>query len=777
MFGTAPLSYKDSSVRVHPLPMADGVDKRSFLFTKIFTVDDVDPHRPMNSPSSTTTYPSSLASSYGSTSALPEYPFPTMTPIVNTIHSINATRAPNTAEMDREGAPVYTRSSRNSLDQPARHHARGRSGTIVMTRMNTGLGTMSEAGDVAPHMPFTRVTDTNLQGDSHPSGWLPSPGPSIRRRRQSIDSARDSTPGSTTSYLKYESPICALGIIFSVPGQVLDGNECTVMNKYWQMLIRATYALQRVVLREIEIISRGLTVSGAAHSRHARDLSFPKEKPQIYRRGKKCLIDLGSGCLNSKATVTKAVTNFRTRLFGAVNLPDIVRKPLQYEADMLVTELTSLLDVLDRQEYNYIISALLSHISRNLQLFRNNISRVQDGHRNNMLEERLLIVSDDAVLARKLIFCLARLLFREHNDHLDSTVDFALIWPVTGLLGVSSIELSRRKQANIARALVSARGWDIPSNQRPLSLGAYAVSPSIHNRPPSTASTSSSRPTSWKPSWWSSIASRAQISGDDNLARSAQSDTTTTQTSWSSADFRDLTNSGNLESWSRSGRDPSLSPRPDSEVATEEDFGVEAHNESSPSCQLDVRLDENGIVEVASLQTSACISDIGQGLIDRSEDYSLNFPLTGVISRFHPDMLLQCIPKLAYDDAQLKAYLAEEDSYLEDSATTNDDSWSSTASITIAELGSSCRLRRLTRLTRALPPTDFDDLLEWDPEGDALPLCEEKWQDENLTEVDDKLLSVVQSSLKTYRETRNVQCVQQIIDSFSTCKSTGYVVL
>lgn len=763
MFGIAPLSYKDSSVRMHPLPIADGSDRRSFLFTKIFTVD-VSSTVATGSPSSTNSGMTSLSSSYGSISALREYPFPAMTPIKDDPESSDSScRARHMAEPDRESS--HTRGSR-TLGQ---NHHRTRSGTVVLGRSNDLVVGRPDSGEVAPYVPFTK-NDATGQSEMSLSGWLPSPGPNLRRRRRSTDTERGSTPSSLSHYTRYEGPVCAIGIIFTVPGDGHEDTECSLMARHWQMLTRATYALQRAVLAEIELSVDVLVSSGTTQPRHSRDQALPREKPQVYRRGKKCLIDLGHGCLLSNSKVLAAVEDFQTRLHGALHLPDIARKPLRYEADMLVDELSYLMDILEHKDAKFVFSILLTYLSKNASKLKQEGRHTPELHRNNKLDERLVIVSDNAVLARRLIFCIARLFFRDHNDHMESNIDYSLIWPAEGLLGVSGTELMRRKQANIAKALVASSGWDIPKHARPPSTGSHNVSPSVYHRPPSTVSIGSSRGSSWRPSWWFTNGSRSQLNVDDSSNRS---ESKTLQTSWNSADFKDIARSlkpGSASSWSPNVRDSSQSPRPDSEVATEEDYETEVPDAAIALRQLDISIDEHGAIDVAPLQTSSCITDPEQiSSISTSVGHS-GFPLTGVLSRFHPDMLLQSIPRLAYNDSQLKDYLVEEDSYLNESTVPHKD-WLSTASIAIVELGSSCCLRKLTRLTRPISIADPIEPVDWSSDAVSSRAFEEKWVDEVLTELDEALLSRIVATIRTYKTTRDIDCVQRLINSLSACGS------
>lgn len=776
MFGTVPLSYRGTSVRVHPLPLSDSADdRRSFLFTKVFTVSTVSSLGSSTSPT-TSSASGSLSSSYGSISAMREYPFPSMTPIKD------ETTSPRVSSQEfgsRDQGLSLPRCPRNAAKNtqrknmnPARSHRRDESS-----------GAMSESGDVAPYVPFTKSEPMQTH-EQHLSGWLPSPGPVLSRRKRSIDTNGSTSPGLHVSTSRFQPAMCAIGVVFTVPGDGQEDTECALLARYWQMVTRATYALQCVVYDELEVALRFMTAHGTVQTPRSRG-RLAKSESQVYQRGRKYYVALGQNCFNENHKINAAMDVFKARLVGGINLPEILRKPLHQDADVLIEELAWTIDALDRKETKFMFSTLMSLlVDFTADLRREKVT--SSSTQKNSLRSRLVIVSDDAVLARRLIFCITRLFFRDHNDHLESAVDYALVWPSSGLLGLPSRDLLRRRQSTLAKATRLNHGWDIPGNTRPLSSGSYnmpPISPSIYHRPPSTTSNNSSRASSWKPSWsWFANGSRSQL-GIDEQCRSNRSDSRTLQTSWNSADFADLIKSPKEKSpraWSpnrgSNSKSPDNVPLSSDGTATDDDDESESVETTLAGEQLATCKNDDGSVEVSPLKTASLLplSDLPEKV--PHDEAQSGFPLTGVLSRFHPDMLLQAIPQNAYIDSQLKDYLAEEDLYIHDMHAPSHDSWRPMARMVIAELGNAWRVRKLARLTRASIVTtpekgssEIEKPIAWTKDSSVSALnLQETWSDETVTEINEGLIADISKTIKVYRDTKDTACIQHLLDSF-TC--------
>lgn len=802
MFGTVPLSYRGTSVRVHALPTTEASGSRSFLFTKVFTVN-VAAGPGTGSPRACSSGTASLSSSLGSVSAMREYPFPTMTPITDGHHNGSAARPPSrerSHERDRgpsqskggrAGGGLLNCHQRQASHSASQHHHRAPS-----------AGTRSELGDVAPYVPFTKQTETNQAHDNYFSGWLPSPGPVLAgRRRRSVDTDGSHSPGSNPGGGgsggggRFQAAMCAIGIIFTVPGDGHEHTECALMTRHWQMMNRATYALQGVVYDEIELALNFITAHGTVQTPRSRTRPS-KGEAQVYQRGKKYYVALGQHCLGANQKVTEAVDDFRARLAGGINLPEILHKPLILEVDILVEELSFMLDTLDRKETKFIFSSLMTFMVDHVAAIKSgNVGR--DQRQSNSLRDRIVIVSDNAVLARRLIFCIARLFFRGHNEHLQTAVDYALVWPSSGLLRMPRRDLLRKRQSSLAKATRANPnpGWDIPRHGRPLSSGSYnmpLVSPSIYHRAPSTMSNASSRGSSWKPSWsWFANSSRSALNIDDG----SRSDTKTMQTSWNSADFAEIVKSPAIgkfpRSWSPTDCDNSATP-PTDDTATDdddeddEDGGISVET-TVPSLRLEARKDADGTVDVSYLDTVSIHPETNVSEIARLDEVHSQFPLTGVLSRFHPDMLLQAISPAAYIDSQLRDYLAEEELYVRGPQASDGKGWNRTASVTVAELGHTWRLRRLTRLMRNVTGPEVseacadNDARVWSASTSCgssdLPHAttttatdesspnEESWTDEVLTDINEPLMQNITKTIERFRVTKDTTCVQTMIDA------------
>lgn len=613
-------------------------------------------------------------------------------------------------------------------------------------------GSRIETAD-APYVPFTKAQPAQQSHDDYFSGWLPSPGPTMARRRRSVDTNPGSSPSSshTVPHSRYQAAMCAIGVIFSVPGDGHEETECALMTRYWQMITRATYALQRVIYDEIELALNIITAHGTLQTPRSRG-RVTKGEAQVYQRGKKCYVALGHNCLTSNHNVTSAVESFRTRLVGGINLPEIVQKPLQQEADLLVDELSWMIECLDRKESKFMFSMIMSFMVDFTAAIRNEMTP-KSSMQKNSLQNRLVIVSDDAVLARRMIFCIARLFFRDYNEHYDSVIDYSLVWPTCGMLSVPRKDLLKRRQFSQAKAPRLHHGWDIPRHGRPLSSGSYnmpPLSPSIYHRPPSTVSNNSSRASSWKPAWsWFANGSKSHL-GTEDISRSVTSDTKTLLTSWNSADF---SIDRSPRSWSPHHRSDSQSPKdPNDDVATDDDEDIAAEP-ILQTLEVPSRKNADGTIEVDCLATIPIMPDCLATEMPQLDQAHSGFPLTGVLSKFHPDMLLQAIPYEACIEGQLKTYLSEEDLYIQENAG-QENSWLPMATMVIAELGYAWRLRRLTRLTRTLPPGDQG--------GDEI---ETTWQDEMVTEIKEDLVVGITRAVQEYRRTRNTRTIQTLIDS------------
>ena len=737
MFGTVPLSYKGTSVRLHPLPVnpEEQGARRNFLFTKVFSVKVGDFGAPSSSaPTSGTT---SLSSSYQSTANKSEYPFPTMTPIQDDNSPGRVTQR-DRSQRERSasrGAPNSALNHQRQLSGGGRHHERTASGPSRAHERRPSGGDRNDRIETTPHFPFTK-TETSDSFEDYFSGWCPSPGPTMSRRRRSIDTTGSLSPnGHRTS--RYQSAMCAVGVIFSVPGDGQEHIECLLMTRYWQMITRATYAMQRVIYDELESALGIVAGHGIVHTPRTKGRSTGEAR--VYQRGKKYYVALGQDCLSNNVNINMAADSFCARLTSGVSLPEIQKLPLAQECDALVEELNHIMYVLDRKECKFLFSILASALN---EYIVNTSKKALSGDAapSSGLRDRILIVSDDTVLARRFIFCIARLFFRSNRADLHADIDYALIWPSTGLLGTPRKELLQRRQDSIAKATRLNKGWDIPGHR---SLG---VSPLAMQdpRPSSTSSNVSSKNSSWIPSLtWFANGSRLRL-GDEGSARSDQR---TMQTSWDSSDFDGLGRSVRSRCSISKPVASKLSPSSQSESEDE----TESQFTYLPIAEIGVSKHEDGAVDVDLLSTVALWTE------DHPDDKiigasNLDYPLTGLLSRFHPDMFLQAIPQSTYNETIIRDYLGEEELYSQPN-TTHD--WTDTASITIAEAGHLWRVRKLTRITRPLASPSEETTFE------------ESWRDETLTYINDDLIQFISDSLDEYARTKSKHCIERMLESLA----------
>ncbi|BFZ56559.1 hypothetical protein PYCC9005_003606 [Savitreella phatthalungensis] len=777
MFGTAPLSYKGTSVRVHPLPN-DGSDRRLFLFTKAFSVSvtqDLDgAQSPMTANSSGQ---NSLSSSYSNGSAMQEFPFPRLTPVGSTgvSHASLAMTSTLTGKSSGgrqhhhhrgESKHAHSHSQSHSQSSSAgkqahhhhhhlhqqhhqqhhqqQHHHSHLPDPAVLTpfegsmprmqpRQPSGMhhrrvasGSQPSIGSSqqprhharqpsvggedrssAPHVPFNPEV-IGAENNDYFSGWLPSPEPKFATRggRASFETNRSPTPSH--SYSRYQSSQIAIGVVFAIPGTGLEEAECAVLTRYWQMIARATFGLQRVVYDEAEPALNFVAAHGTVPTpRSARSSARPvKGEAQVYQRGKKYYVALAQHSLSSSSSLLKAVNDFRDRLVGGISLPSIVQLPLQTEAELLVDEVTYLMQVLDCKERNFLLSTSLSYLANHRDLLQSH-SDAPDAR--NSLSSRIVVVSDDAVLARRFLYCVARLFFRRHNEHLRNLRDYSLVWPAAGILAQDRRDLMRRRESTLRQhaAAVKTVGWDIPGNHaapqkasRLPSSGDLSSMPmsslqspsSIYLRPPSSASTTSSRTSSWRPSWsWFGGSSGGNSHGTglrdgrkslDSSGGSIRSESRTMQTSWTSSEFADVPVPPLLNSPRSPLRNNSqelLVPTLSSEDSEQDD----PEEAPTPPEQLKAIKQSDGSVLVQLLPTSALFTkptsrrrssarsssqpqsperDVSapSAMLNHTAAFH-EFPLTGYLTRFHPDMLMQGVPASTWDERVLHDYLVEED--------------------------------------------------------------------------------------------------------------------
>lgn len=772
MFGTVPLSYKGTSARLHPLPVEsqDIGKKRSFLFTKVFSVDFVD--LGAQSPAGTNSGNTSLSSSYQSVSGKNEYPFPAMTPIMD---CVSPSERPRTHVRDQ-----CERSTSRGVRNPGPHHQRQASGSIrpvdralTMTSKNhekqvSGM-IRADVGDAAPHMPFTR-TEQKESFEDYFSGWCPSPGPYLSRRRVSVETAVSTSPGphSHGNNTRHQSATCAVGIIFTVPGDGQEQIECLIMTRYWQMITRATYAMQRVIYDEIES-ALGLVAShGTAQLSRSRGRKAHGEA-RVYQRGKKYYVALGQECLQSNMHVVSAVDSFKARLTSGVNLPEIQRQPLEQECETLVDELQLVMQLLDKKECKFLFSVLISHLHKFVANIAGDGTAVSR-RRSGGLSERFLVLSDNTVLARRLIYCIARIFFRTNPSDLHAAVDYSLVWPSGGLLGTPRKDLLKRRQCSLAKATRLHTGWDIPGN-RPFSsssVPAWSGSPLFAQRPSSNSSNVSSKNSSWKPSWtWFSNGSRSRLAADEV---SRCSDQRTMQTSWGSTDFHDLGRS--MHSRSSVSQTQTLPKFKANESSDSED---ETFSDCVPLSTIGVAVERNtdGTIEVGMVDTVSLFEGESVRLEEVVSPAHSEFPLTGLLSRFHPDMFLQAIPHATYVEEQVKNYLDEEEMYAFNlSASTSSACSKATVGITIIEAGHQCRMRKLTRTNRPVSPvlssTGAVPYEGWDESDEShASSYEHEWHDEVMTDINERLVSMVYRAVEQYNLTKDKVHIQRMIQSLS----------
>jgi hypothetical protein len=433
----------------------------------------------------------------------------------------------------------------------------------------------------------------------------------------------------------------------------------------------------------------------------------------------------------------------------------VIQKPFEQESSILLEELTQVAAQLDTKECKFLFSTLFSYLSHHLREARKAETPRGMALNKDSLRHRFLIVSENPSLARRLIFCLARLLFRDHSMHIRTALDYALVWPANGILGTPRADLIKRRQSNVAKQERLLRGWDIP-HARPDSGSAYSlplVSPSVFHRPPSTSSNASSRNSSWKPSWtWFSNGSRSRLV-DELAMHGARSDTRTLQTSWASSDFAQARISGHASP--HSPRSATKSPQCDhsEHSESEEDAALAQVKCQRPVCTKQA----DGSIHVAPLQTVPIDHEFPRP-VAASPVASHAYPLTGFLSRFHPDMLLQAVPFSAYDEAEIKGFLAEEELYLPPTASATSEQWRPTASILVAEIGGAWRVRKITRSSRMIQVL-VPEAEERDGAMRAIR-HEESWQEDVLTEVDEPLMARV-SGLS--QATRPVQALGALI--------------
>ena len=848
MFGTAPLSFRGTSVRVHPLPNADaataagGQESRQFLFTKAFNVDILVPDGGGAETPATATSSgcNSLSSSYSNVSALQEYPFPRLTPISSTAPS-PAPKESSTMSSSRRsatspraaahlpqhsihhhagnlfGAHSHTSSLSNSHGSQSRHaqfgaglpdaavltpfegpvrHVGASLRSLSMTPLAHQRKTSRHHARVpshedrsVPHVPFVPAEVT--EHSDYFSGWLPSPEPKLHgrsqhhHRRSSIDTTRSSPSaggGGGGHGSRFQSTTIAIGVVFTVPGSGMESHECAVMTRYWQMVSRAAFALQRAVHDEVEPALTFVATQGVLPTPRSIKSRPVKGEAQVYQRGKKYYIALAHHALAGNRVLAQAVHDFQERLIGAITLPAIRHMPLQTEAELLVDEIQHLMSVLDRKERNFMLSTTLSYLSRHRELLQ---SCSDDPRSRNSLGSRIVIVSDDAVLARRFLYCLARLFFRRHNEHIRNATDYAMVWPSTGILGQDRRDLIKRRGSSLQTSKRNMSGWDIPSNaaaagasggaaselgqRRPGRSDSHEQFPStsihspssIYLRPPSSGSTSSSRASSWKPSWsWfgapngpssrydDGLRSRRSLDGYGGGGGSIQSETRTLQTSWTSSEFNDVLSAGITSP--RSPQSPPSKARIGAGI--DDDAASEVYDDDevvTPPDELKVAKREDGRVNVELLATapllamtasSAASSIVASNRARRtssnkssphrpatnlSRDGGLagqsatpppplamldhapafhEFPLTGYLTRFHPDMLLQGVPATGFDEDRVRQYLREEELHVHRSTMTRsgpgeDESeiGERTVSILLIELG--CRTSHTSATT------------------------------------------------------------------------------
>lgn len=805
MFGTAPLSFRGTSVRVHPLSNADpNQEGRQFLFTKAFSVDILADG--IDTPATATSSGcNSLSSSYSNGSVMQEFPFPRLTPISSTAPSpapkesrrsaaASATAMTTTTTSPRaashlpqhsiqhhagslfgahsHASSVLSASHGHSHGHGSQHQSQSRhaqfaglpdpavltpfegpirhSGASIRSLGMTPLSHQrktsrhharvpSQEDRSAPHVPF--VPEASEHADYF-SGWLPSPEPKFgSRRRTSLDTNRSSpTAGVGGGHgSRYQSTMIAIGIIFTVPGSGLENHECAVMTRYWQMASRAAFALQRQVHNEVEPALAFVANQGVLPTPRSLKARPVKGEAQVYQRGKKYYVALAHHALANSRNLSQAVHDFQERLIGAITLPAIRHLPLTTEAELLADEITHLMQVLDRKERNYMLSTTISYLASHRELLQSSSDCPQS---RNSLSARIVVVSDDAVLARRFIYCLARLFFRHHNEHIRTAKDYAMVWPAGGIMGQDRRDILRRRESSLHMLKRSVSGWDIPAGkaaqlQRPVRSDSHEQLPSIQSpsssiylRPPSSTSTSSSRASSWRPSWsWFGGPNGGQYRSDDLRGRrsldggggSIQSETRTLQTSWTSSDFNDIP----LRSPSKSPLDGSASASSDVE---EEDDLATPPDEVKAAKRADGRVTVELLPTAPLLaltpapssrrkssilshrpsllrQSSSCETD-GANEIEigvtsaKTPSAMLNhasafheFPLTGYLTRFHPDMLLQGVPATGFDEARVREYLREEELHVHRSSASPADSGAGVVernvSLLLIELG--CR--------------------------------------------------------------------------------------
>jgi hypothetical protein len=302
MFGTIPLSYRGTSVRVHPLQDRDHDGTRTFLFTKVFSVDVLTDEDGMGvGPPSTGT--TSLSSSWGSTSNMREYPFPSMTPLNGsadkTVHP--ASRASSRDRRHPQGQQVQRHHQRSgSLNNSFQkvHAKRVDAMHGPASAVQAMRGPSSLRAEVESHVPFQSLESRDTEEDAA-LGWLPSPGPYLLHRRRSLDTTGSYSPsgsswcGSHATTGRYQPATCAVSIIFSVPGTGQEEIECARLSRYWTMLTRSAYALQRTTYEQLSQHFSRLAEQGApalatpSSTRTRCGRVGQRGEPQVYLRGKK----------------------------------------------------------------------------------------------------------------------------------------------------------------------------------------------------------------------------------------------------------------------------------------------------------------------------------------------------------------------------------------------------------------------------------------------------------------------------------------------------------
>ncbi len=389
---------------------------------------------------------------------------------------------------------------------------------------------------------------------------------------------------------------------------------------------------------------------------------------------------------------------------------------------------------------------------------------------------KLVIISNDPTLARKLLFCITNIFFKdllvaERTSQNDDFPDYSLVWPAAGFLATPRKELLKRKQTNlskIGRTTISRSspqlpdGWDIPGYQKN-NTSQYILplaSPSSL-RPSSRDSFGSQKIGSWKPSSWFGSFFKGSGTDDSSVDTNDRGDLKQLQRSWNSTEFAEV-----------SAKSPPKSPHSDfdhGDLTSDDEDDTDYHWSAPGTRDLTATLNPDGTVEVGLLSTMSVFDNLPSATIGPWTTDSYRRPVAGYLARYHPDMFVQAVPHSETVDTQIKSSMEEEDIYHEGEEGMAQGESIEKGSILVADVDDSWRIRLLTRKVKRkqvnLRRSEKGVTIKADEVREfALPNpIVDEYTEDILTDVDDRLVNAIYQAVTQYSNAKESDlCVQDI---------------